>query len=93
MDEKLFSRPLFLRMNKHLIQEIASLSDAIAFLLDWHQCQRDPVYDSTLRFCLEAHEGLKPPSAARKAMRRFARDKGILEDDINVMKSIAKASP
>lgn len=89
MNDRLFSRPLFLRTGKHAVQEIATLGDAIDFLSEWPE--RDIIHETALRACIEAHDGLKPLSAARNAIRGFARKKGILENPAEAMPWIAAA--
>lgn len=80
MRDELFPRPLFLRSGKHLVHEIATLGDAIDFLSDWPEDERDVLHEAAFRACIEAHDGLRPLTAARDAVRGFARKKGILEN-------------
>lgn len=91
MRDELFSHPLFVRAGKHLVYEIATLGDAIDFLSDWPEDARDVVHQTAFRTCIEAHDGLKPLSAARNAIRGFARKKGILENPAEAMPWIASA--
>lgn len=85
MNDHLFDRPLFLRSRKYTVQEIATLGDAIDFLCDWPEPDRDMIYETALRACIEAHDGLRPLSVARHAIQGFARKKGILEDPAEMM--------
>lgn len=91
MNDRLFSRPLFLRTGKQIVQEIATLGDAIDFLSEWPKRERDVIHETALRACIEARDGLKPLSAARNAIRGFARKKGILENPAEAMPWIAAA--
>lgn len=91
MNDRLFSRPLFVRAGKYIVQEIATIGDAIDFLSEWPECERDIVHETALRACIEAHDGLKPLDAARNAIRGFARKKGILENPAEAMPWIADA--
>jgi Protein of unknown function (DUF982). len=79
MDSKIFDRPVYLKGGKYVIQEIASVIDAIDFLEEWPERERDTLHDVALKTCLMAHDGLKPLKAARDAIRAFGKKKGILE--------------
>lgn len=92
MNDDLFPRPLFLRTGKHMVQEIATLGDAVDFLSEWPERERDIIHETALRACIEAHDGLKPLSVARNAVRGFARKKGILENPAEVMPWISAAT-
>lgn len=85
MNDHLFDRPLFLRSGKYTVQEIATLGDAIDFLCDWPEPDRDMIYETALRACIEAYDGLRPLSVVRHAIQGFARKKGILEDPAEMM--------
>jgi hypothetical protein len=78
MNSKIFDRPVYLRERKGLIREIFSVADAIDFLEDWPACERDLVYDSTVKTCYMAHDGHKPVEVARDAVRGFGNKTGIL---------------
>ncbi|NLR97405.1 DUF982 domain-containing protein [Rhizobium sp. P38BS-XIX] len=78
MNPKIFDRPIFLKEGKALIREIASLADAIDFLEEWPERDRDLVHEVTLKTCYMAHDGHKPLHAARDAIRAFGNKKGIL---------------
>ena len=92
MSGKLFSRPVFIRMGKHLVHELATIDDAIEFLEDWPLRDRDLIHETVLRACIEAHDGYKPLNVARDAIRTFAVKKGILEDPASVMPWLKTAS-
>lgn len=85
MSGRLFSRPVFVRMGKHMVQELATIDDAIAFLTDWPQKDRDLVHETVLRACIDAHDDHRPLDVARDAVRAFAGKKGVLENPESVM--------
>lgn len=78
MTLKLFDRPVYLQERKDLIREITTLDDAIDFLQEWPERQRDVIHDATLKTCYMAHDGHKPLRVARDAIRAFGKKKGIL---------------
>lgn len=92
MSDQPLPRPVFLRTGKHLVQEIATLNDAIAFLSDWPERDRDIIHETAFRACIDAHDGLRPIAAAMNAIEGFARRKGILEDPAEVMPWINAAA-
>jgi len=79
MDSKTFDRPVYLKDGKYLVREITSVHDAIDFLEEWPEKERDILHEAALKTCLMAHDGLKPLKTARDAMRAFGKKKGILE--------------
>ena len=78
MISKLFDRPVYLKEAKDLVREIAALEDAIDFLEDWPERKRDLLHEVTLKTLYMAHDGHKPLSVARDAIRAFGKKKGIL---------------
>lgn len=75
---KTFDRPVYLKEEKYLVREITGPNDAIDFLEEWPQKDRDLLHDVVLKTCIMAHDGLKPLKVARDAIRAFGRKKGIL---------------
>ena len=73
-----FNRPVYLKERDGLVCEIFSLADAIDFLEDWPEKDRDHVHEGTLKTCYMAHDGHKPLEVARDALRAFGNKKGIL---------------
>jgi hypothetical protein len=49
MNSKVFDRPLYLRERSELIREITCLEDAIDFLEEWPERDRDIVRDVALK--------------------------------------------
>jgi hypothetical protein len=78
MNSKIFDRPVYLKERKGLVREIISLADAIDFLEDWPQRERDLIHEATLKTCYMAHDGHKPVEVARDAVRAFGNKKRIL---------------
>lgn len=78
MISKLFDRPVYLKEQKNLVREITAVEEAIDYLEDWPERERDLIHEAALKTCYMAHDGLKPLRAARDAIRSFAKKKGIL---------------
>lgn len=78
MNLRVFDRPVYLKERKELVREITCLEDAIDFLEEWSQRDRDIAYDATLKTCYMAWDGHKPIGVARDAIRSFGKMKGIL---------------
>nr|WP_234811296.1 DUF982 domain-containing protein [Xaviernesmea oryzae] len=78
MIPKMFDRPVYLKEKKGLVREITTLDDAIDFLEDWPERDRDLMHEVTLKTCFMAHDGHKPLNVARDAIRAFGKKKGIL---------------
>lgn len=78
MNSKMFARPVYLKEKKDLIREITNLYDAIDFLEEWPERDRDIVHDATLKTCYMAHDGHKPIQVARDAIRLSERRRGSL---------------
>jgi hypothetical protein len=51
MNDRMFDSPVFVKDGNSLIQEIASLEDALEFLYEWPQHRRGPIYRTALRAC------------------------------------------
>lgn len=80
MNDRMFDSPVFVKDGNSLIQEIASLEDALEFLYEWPQHRRGPIYRTALRACQTAFEGISAISTARQAFSSFAKSCDILED-------------
>jgi hypothetical protein len=89
MNAEVFSSPIFVKRGTYIVQEIASLADAIDFLDECPQDRKDLIHETALRACHDAHDGHKPVSAARNAFLGFAKRAGILEDPTAAMQWIA----
>ncbi|BCH19860.1 DUF982 domain-containing protein [Mesorhizobium sp. L-2-11] len=89
MSPEAFSSPLFVKRAAYIVQEIASLADAIDFLNEWPEDRRDLAHDAALRACYEAHAGRELVSAARNAFLGFAKQAAILEDATSAMQWLA----
>lgn len=64
MNTKVFDRPVYLRERRELIREITCLEDAIDFLEEWPERDRDIVHDAALKTCYMAFDGHKPVRAS-----------------------------
>lgn len=80
MSDRMFDSPVFVKDGNSLIQEIASLEDALEFLYEWPKHRRGPIYRTALRACQTAFEGTSAISTARQAFSSFAKSCDILED-------------
>jgi hypothetical protein len=89
MKAEAFSSPIFVKRGTYIVQEIASLADAVDFLDEWPEDRRDLMHETALRVCYDAYEGRKPINVARDAFCGFARRVGILEDQTSAMQWIA----
>ncbi|UVK35650.1 DUF982 domain-containing protein (plasmid) [Mesorhizobium sp. AR10] len=89
MSPEAFSSPVFVKRATYIVQEIASLADAIDFLNEWPEDRRDVIHEAALRTCYDAYDGRKPGSAARNAFFGFAKRAAILEDAISAMQWLA----
>ena len=79
MNVNAFDRPVYLKDGKFMVREINSLEDAIDFLMEWPEKDRDIAHEAVLNTCFMAHDGHKPIKVARDALRAFGKRKGILE--------------
>ncbi|MGX9148012.1 DUF982 domain-containing protein [Mesorhizobium sp. 128a] len=89
MNAEGFSSPIFVTRAPYMVQEIASLADAIEFLIEWPGDRRDLIHETALRVCYDAHDARKPLSAARNAFLGFSERAGILVDPASAMQWIA----
>lgn len=89
MTDILLTRPVFVRRAAGLVQEIASVGDAMDFLENWSHQDRDLIHETALRTLIAVHDGQKPLEAARSAIEGFAKKKGILERPEEMMPWIA----
>lgn len=80
MNDRLFDRPVFVKDGPYLVREIASIGDALDFLYEWPERDRDLVYETAWKACCDSHDGVKPVAAAENAIRGFAKKRGILEE-------------
>lgn len=89
MNSEAFSSPLFVKHAAYIVQEIASLADAVDFLSEWPEDRRDLIHEAALRACYDAYDGRKPVSAARNAFFGFAKRVAVLEDATSAMQWLA----
>lgn len=85
MNDRLFNRPVFVKDERMIIQEITCLDEALDFLDEWPSNRRGPIFDTARRACLRAFDGQLPPSVAREAFAGWARSARILEDVSTVL--------
>ncbi len=76
----MFGRPLYVRDGHRVVRELDCLADALAFLRDWPESRRGPIYQSALRACQAAYEHRLHLDGARNAVKCFARSAGVLEN-------------
>lgn len=88
MQAEAFSSPIFVKRATYIVQEIASLADAIDFLEEWPEDCRNIIHETALKACYDAYDGRKPLSAARQAFQGFAKRVAILEDPSSAMQWI-----
>ncbi|MEL4374723.1 DUF982 domain-containing protein [Brucella cytisi] len=79
MSDRLFDSPVFVKDGRYLIQEVASIEDAIDFLFELPDETRDIIYEVAWKTCCDAQNGLKPIHAGRDAFEGFARIRNMLE--------------
>lgn len=89
MNAEAFSSPIFVKRASYIVQEIASLADAIDFLNEWPEDRRDLTYETALRACCDAYAGHIPVDAASNAFVGFAKRVAISEDPTSAMQWIA----
>ncbi|WP_192250088.1 DUF982 domain-containing protein [Mesorhizobium caraganae] len=89
MNSEAFSSTLFVKRAAYIVQEIASLADAVVFLNEWPEDRRDLIHEAALRACYDAYDGRKPVSAARNAFFGFAKRVAVLEDATSAMQWLA----
>lgn len=85
MSDGLFDPPVFVKIRKHLVQQVVSISEAIDVLDEWPADKRDVLYETVRRACFEAQDGLRPVEVARKAFTRFAERAGMTADPKEIM--------
>lgn len=74
MSDRLFDSPVFVRDGSYLIREIAGVGDAIDFLDEWPETDRDLIFETAWKACCDVHDGIKPTSVAQSAIRGFAKN-------------------
>lgn len=79
MDNQAFTRSLYVKDGRHIIREITCIASALAFMADWPESRRGPIYHAALRACDAARCRQMPPESARAALQSFARSAGVLE--------------
>lgn len=89
MNSEDFSSPIFVKRAAYIVQEIASLADAIDFLNDWPEDQKHLTNGAALKTCYDAYDGHKSVSAAHEAFLDFAKSAAILEDPVSAMQWMA----
>ena len=80
MSDRLFDSPVFVKDGPYLVREIASIGDALDFLYNWPEHDRDLIYETAWKACCDSHDRVKPVDAAESAIRGFAKKRRILED-------------
>lgn len=80
MSDRLFDKPVYVKNGRYLTLEIASVHDALMFLHEWPENDRDLIYDIAWKACCDVHDGIKPVIAAQNAIKGFARKRGIIDD-------------
>lgn len=75
---------IYLKERRAPIREIAPLENAIDFLEDWPERERDVVHDATFKNCYMAWDSHKPLNVGRDALRSFGKKNGILVKSSNV---------
>lgn len=71
MRAEAFRSPVFVKRATYIVQEIASLADAIDFLDEWPEDLRDLIHETALRVCYDAYDGRKPISTRARCLLRF----------------------
>ncbi|BCH25766.1 DUF982 domain-containing protein [Mesorhizobium sp. L-8-3] len=79
MNRKNFARAVFLRNGERLRREVTCVGEALAFLAEWPQARRGPIYNAASRACEAAQRGEIPASYAYEAFTGFARAANILD--------------
>ena len=93
MINRSFAKPVYLWDKTHFVRELTCVEDAIEFLEEWPEGQRDIIHETALRACTKAFDGLVPVKVARDAMRGFGTKKGILERGPAVQPWMVKKDP
>ena len=84
MNDRSFGNPIFVSDGPALIREIASIGDALDFLHEWPETERDMKFETVLDACHRAHDNHAPTFMAREAFRKWASSANILEDGPSV---------
>ncbi|MCO5139968.1 MULTISPECIES: DUF982 domain-containing protein [unclassified Shinella] len=92
MISTMFDRPVYLKERKDLVREITCVEDAIDFLEELPERDRDLIHDATLKTCYMAHDGHKPVRVARDAIRSYGKKKGLLVKEPAVQPWMVKPS-
>lgn len=79
MEDKTFSRPVFIREVANDIREISCVTEALEFLSNWPNSRRGPIFNAASRACQAAFEGKLNADGARSAIISWARSAAILE--------------
>jgi hypothetical protein len=93
MNGTMFDSPVFVKEGTYLVREIASLDDAVDFLMEWPEDLQDLIHETALQACHAVHDGRFPMSAARKAFADFAKRANILEEAESVMPWMVAPQP
>lgn len=80
MNHRMFDTPVFVKSEGQLIEEVATIDDALEFLYDWPKRRRGPIYETAVRACQGAFEGRCSRPAARQAFASFAKSVKILKE-------------
>ena len=75
-----FETPVYVADGPSVIREINTPSEALDFLDEWPEDDRDFSYDEVIDACRGALTLHAPMSMARLAFSKWAKDNGVLED-------------
>ena len=84
MNDRSFGNPIFVVDGPALVREIASIGDALDFLYEWPESQRDLKFEAVLDACHRVHDKHAPIFTAYEAFRKWATSVNILEDDASI---------
>lgn len=79
MNDRSFGKPIYVADGPAIIREIISAGDALDFLYEWPEPERDLMFQTVLDACHRAHDGHAPLFVAREAFHTWARAANILE--------------
>lgn len=79
MSDRLFDKPVYIKKGRYLTLELSNVHDALMFLHEWPEDDRDLSYETAWKACCDAYDGVKPVIAARNAIQGFARKRDILD--------------
>ena len=77
MSDRLFDKPVYVTKGRYLTLEIASIHDALMFLHEWPEDDRDLIYETAWKACCDAHDGVKPIIAAQKTRLRALHENAV----------------